>query len=400
MGAAAGLVIVLIVVAGALRPSAPAVERATLLFDTVKVGDVVRTVRAPGTLVSDHVRLIVATTGGRVEQLPVRPGETVERGRMIVQLSNGDNELAALQVNQQLMLAASAATQLRSTLEQQRLSQQAALAQLRSEYLEAQRNEEVLKGLDQRHLTSRNELMAAHEKREALETRFRVEQERLRGMQASERDQLRLADEQTNGLRRILAEQRARVAALRVTAEASGQLQSLGHPTLELGEWVNSGTELARIVTPGDLKAILRVPETQVRDIAPGQAATVDTRNGLVKGHVTRVEPVSQAGQVGVEIAFDEPLPRSARADMGIEGTIVIETMRNVRYITRPSYVATGRTIQMYRVTPNAGVAERTTVSLGRASSNAVEVLQGLARGDSVILSEVPDVTGARLKLR
>jgi hypothetical protein len=188
---------------------------------------------------------------------------------------------------------------------------------------------------------------------------------------------------------------------MRITAGESGQLQTLGNPTLELGQWVNSGVELARVSQPGRLKAMLRVPETQAKDIVAGQTATIDTHDGVVAGRVTRIEPTSRGGTVAVEVALDGALPKGARADLGVDGVIVIERLPHVTHLGRPAYGAAGSVVGLFRVVPNTGDAMRVSVRLGRASVSTIEVLQGLATGDSVIISDMSQMANeARVRIR
>jgi HlyD family secretion protein len=186
-----------------------------------------------------------------------------------------------------------------------------------------------------------------------------------------------------------------------VVAGDAGQLQSLGSPKLELGAWVNSGTELARVAQSTRLKAVVNVPETQAKEIVVGQRASVDTHDGIVRGHVASVDPVTRAGAVAVDIALDEPLPKVARADLGIEGSIEIERVPGVLRVGRPAYGREGSVVRMFRIVPNSGKAARVDVRLGRTSVMMVEVRSGLARGDSVIISDMsPYVTDTRVQLR
>lgn len=290
---------------------------------------------------------------------------------------------------------------LRSRLAQDRLSQQSLLTQLRSQRLEAERAARTYDSLDRQGLSARNEVAAAREKAEELTARSTIEEHRLEEMRASEAEQVRLVTEQVAGLERILAEQRQRLSSLEVIAGDAGELQSLGSPKLELGAWVNSGTELARVSQPGRLKAVLRVPESQTTELVVGQHATVDTHDGVIAGHVASVDPVTRGGAVSVEIAFDDTPPRGARVDLGVEGAIEIERLPGLLRVGRPAYGRAGEIVRLLRVVPNTGEAERADVRLGRTSVTMVEVLSGLSRGDSVIISDMsPYVTDSRVHLQ
>jgi len=373
-----------------LKPAAPPVERATLWIDTVKRGEMGRSVSAPGTLVPEHIRIIVATTSGRVETLPVRPGETVTPISTILTLSNPDLDLQTLQYQQQLMQSYAALAQLKTSLQQGLMTQEGAVAQLVTQYQKAERDATVVDSLNKKKLSSPNEVAAAHDLVSELKRRLDLERQRYTDLQASQKQQLDLQQDQINGLKQILQEQRNRVASMRVTAGESGQLLTLGNPQLELGQWVNSGIELARVAQPGRLKAVLRVPETQAKDVVPGQRATIDLHNnGIIEGHVMRTDPSSQAGTVTVEVALDGALPNGARSDLSVDGTIEIDRVKDVLYVGRPAYGQAESTVGLFRVEKGSGYASRTNVKLGRASVNTIEVVSGLAVGDSVIISDM-----------
>lgn len=399
---AAGLVLVAALVGlNGLRPAQTSLDRTLLTIDTVSIGELLREVRAPGTLVSDHVRLVVAVTGGRVEALPISLGAAVAPGTVIVRLSNADVELGALQVGQQLIQARTSLAQLRSRLAQDRLTQQGIMAQLRTQRLEVERSARTVDSLDRRGLAARNEVAGAHDRLQEFTARSTLEAHRLDEMRASESEQVHLAAQAVAGLEQILAEQRRRVTSLQLVAGESGELQSLGNPKLELGSWVNSGTELARVSQSGRLKAVLRVPENQAKEIIAGQHAGIDTHDGLIAGHVVSLDPVTRGGAVSVEIALDDAPPKGARVDLGVEGSIHIERLPGLLRVGRPSYGRAGTIVRLFRVLPNTGEAERVDVRLGRTSVTMVEVLSGLARGDSVIISDMsPYLTDRRVHLR
>ena len=384
-----------------LKPAVTTLERSKLTFDTVSIGDVIRDVRGPGTLVPEHVRIIVATTGGRVEALPLRPGAKVEPGATIVLLSNTDVELSALQVQQQLTQAYASMAQMRSLQQEDRITQQGAVAQMNTQRLDAERNARVLDSLDRRQLSSKNEIAAAHEHAQEIAMRYELEQRRSEQMKTSATEQLKLAQEQIDGLKRIQQAQQNRVTSMRVTAGESGQLQSLGSPQLELGQWVNSGIELARVATSDRLKAVLHVPENLAKDVAVGQKTTVDTHDGVVPGHVISIDPAARGGTVTIEVSLEGALPKGARADVSIDGAIQVERLPNVMHVGRPGYGAAESVIRLFRVLPNTGEAERVNVTVGKASVNDIVVLRGLARGDSVIMSDMSQLlTEARVRLK
>ena len=381
-----------------LKPAAPSVERATLWVDSVRKGELLREVRAPGTLVPEHIRIIAAATAGRVEILPVRPGVTVTPTTLLVELSNTDVQLQALAADQATTAARGQLASLRRQLQQSRLAQEGTIAQLRTQIEDANRQIKVVEALDKKGLASASEIAAARDRVKELQTRQQIEQQQLDEMITSGKEQLSLTADQVRSLTAIAAEQRNRVRSMHVVAAENGVLLSL---PLELGQWVNPGLEIARVAQPGRLKAVLRVPETQAKDIALAQKATIDTRNGVVIGHVMRIDPGSQQGTVVVEIAIDGDLPKGARADMSVDGTIEIERLPNVMYVGRPAYGSAESTVGLFKVSDDGKEATRVNVKLGRASVNTVEVLNGIAVGDSVIISDMSqwdNVSRVRLK--
>lgn len=384
-----------------LKPAAPALERGTLWFGVVKHGEMTREVHAPGTLVPEHVRIIAAATAGRVERLPVRPGDAVTPGTMIVELSNPDVQLQALQSEQAVTGARSALASLRSSLVQQRLSQEGAIAALKTQYQTALRNVAVQEGLDRKGFAARSDVEAARDAAAELRTRTSLEQERLDQMKLAAVEQLQLDEEQIGRLRAIVQESRNRVVAMRVLAGEAGVVQTLGNPPLELGQWVNSGVELARLARPGQLKVLLSVPEGQAGEVAIGQRVSIDTRSDIVRGHVTRTDPSSRSGTVTVEVALDGPLAAGTRSDLSVDGTIAIERLPNALHVARPANGAENAMVSLFRIEPNTGYASRVSVKFGRASVNTIEIRQGLTAGDSVVISDMStwdDVSRVRLK--
>ncbi|MDB4876794.1 MAG: family efflux transporter subunit [Gemmatimonadetes bacterium] len=373
-----------------LKPAAPPVEKGTLWFDTVKRGDMSRDVNAPGTLEPEYVRNITALTSGRVEELPVKPGVAVTTNTVLVVLSSPDEEIKSLTYEQQLNQAVGALASLKTTLHQAMLSQQGSVANMRSQYNNAMRLAAVQDSLAKKSLSSANDVAQAHDNAVEFKQRLELEQSRLTEMQQSEQQQITLQQQQIESLKRILDDQHRRVAAMRVTSPEAGQLQSLGNPPLELGQYINAGGLLARVVQPGKLKAVLRVPENQAKDVVPGLPAEIDLHNNnKVKGRVIRTDPSSVQGTVTVEVSIDDPLPAGTRSDLAVDGTIQIEKLVNVLYIGRPGFGQAESSVGIFKVDKGKGEATRITVQLGRASVNTIEVKKGLAVGDSVIISDM-----------
>jgi hypothetical protein len=332
------------------------------------------------------MRYVAAVTAGRVEERPLRPGSPVTRSTVILVLSNPEVQLEALEAQRNLAQAEQDLVTLRTSLESGRLSQAATVAQLKSLRSAALRDAAVFEGLDAKGLSSKNEVQRARESAAELETRLQLEQQRLDVISAAMGEQLEKARANVGRLRAIAQFQADRVTSMRVLSGEDGVLQSLNW---ELGQWVNPGQELARVAQPGKLKAVLRVPETQVKDVVLGQKARIDTRNGLIDGRVMRVDPIAQNGTVTVEIALEGELPRGARADLSVDGVIELERLSNVLSVARPAYGQPESTVGLFKVSADGKTAERVSVKLGRASVSTIEVQQGLEPGDSVIVSDM-----------
>jgi HlyD family secretion protein len=384
-GGIAALVLVTIAL-GMLPQAAPSVERASLMIDSVQRGTMLRAVRAPGTLVPERVRLVSALTAGRIEQLPVRPGATVAAGSALLELSNPDVQLEALEAGRQVTTAEAALVNLQTSLATQRLTQQATIASAQASASDAQRQAAMLASLGEKKLASSNDIAQASERATEQTARLAAERARLKVMDDAMAQQISLQRSEVQRARAIAEFQRQRVASMHVSAPEDGVLQTL---PLELGQWVVPGQVLATVAQPGRLKAVLRVPETQARDVVIGQPVDVDTRNGIAKGHVMRVDPSVQNGTVTVEVALDGTLPRGARPDLSVDGTIEIERLSNVLHVGRPAYGQGESTVGLFRLDPDGSYATRVPVKLGRSSVTTIEVVQGLKAGDRVITSDM-----------
>lgn len=386
IGAGAFTLVLLTLVLGSLPSAAPSVERSTLIIDSVQRGTMVRAVRAPGTLVPERVRFVSALTAGRIERLPVRPGATVTAGSELLEMSNPDVQLEALEATRQVTTAEAALVTLETTLATQRLSQQATMASAKAAASDAKRQSAMLTALGKQQLASRNEIAQAEEKAIEQSARLASEKERLQVMSGAMARQIALQRTEVQRARSIAEFQQARVNSMRVRAPEDGVLQTL---PLELGQWVVSGQVLATLAQPGRLKAVLRVPETQARDVVVGQPVDVDTRNGIAKGHVLRVDPSVQNGTVTVEVALDGALPRGARPDLSVDGTIEIERLHAVLHVGRPPYGQGESTVGLFKLDPDGKHASRVPVKLGRTSVSVIQILQGLNAGDKVIISDM-----------
>jgi len=386
------------VMLGNLEARPPSVDRATLWIDSVQRGTMTIAVRAPGTLTPEHIRYVVAVTSGRVEVLPIRPGVTVTPSTVLLELSNPDVQLEALNAQSAVANAEQQYVTLKTSLETARLSQEAAVANARTLWANAKRDFDTFKALDEKKLASAQEVARAKDVMDETQQRLRVEEQRLKVSTEAIDQQLKLARANIDRLNAILRFQQERVASMKVLAGDSGQLLSLGNgqQELQLGQWVLAGQTLATVAQPGKLKAVLRVPETQAKDVALGQKVEIDTRagggganTGVVKGHVSRVDPTSVNGTVTVEVLFDEKTPEGARADLSVDGVIEIERLDDVLYVQRPAYGQAESTVGLFKVDPDGKTASRVNVKLGRSSVSTIQIVSGLQPKDKVIVSDM-----------
>jgi HlyD family secretion protein len=398
--AAVSILVLLTIGVSTLQPAAPSVDRSTIWTDTVQNGTMTRMIRGPGTLVPEQRRWITAVTSGRVEEIRVLPGTELEAGTVLLRLSNPDVEVQLLQARQQLSDAETRLITLRSSLETDRLTQSGALAQIRSQYLEAQRQYEINQALANRSpdLVAAADLARTREAAEEAAIRLAVQEDRMAVLEGSVQDQLEAQRVQVERLREIVEFNQDRVASLDVIAGVPGVLAEL---PVEEGQWVTAGGTLARVVQPGRLKAEIRIPQTQAQEVVVGQVAHIDTRNDLIQGHVSRIDPAVTNGTVTVDIALPDELPRSARPDLSVDGTVIIEQLDAVNHMGRPAYGQAESRVGMFRLVEQGAYAERVSVQLGRSSVNEIEVREGLQPGDVVILSDMSRWDGFdRVRLR
>lgn len=383
-----GAVAVLVVGTLALRslePAAPKIDRNTIWLDSVQRGPFEISVRGPGTLVPEQIRWITAVTSGRVESRLLEPGEEVTPETIILEMTNPDVQLESLEAQRQLAAAKASLISLETSLETQRLNQIGVVASTKSQYRAAKREAQAADTLVKRNLISGFEAQGAWDTAEEMEARYQVELDRLDLFTRTIDEQLVLQREQVDRLKAVFEFQRDRVASMNVRAGAYGVLREL---PLEVGQWAQSGQTLAVVVEPGRLKAVLRIPETQARDIAIGQNARIDTRNGIIDGQVMRIDPAVQNGTVTVDVRLISELPRGARPDLSVDGTIQIEYLSDVLYVSRPAYGQANSTVGMFKLQDN-GEAVRVNVRLGRSSVSTIEVVDGLVEGDLVVVSDM-----------
>jgi HlyD family secretion protein len=385
-----------------LPSAAPSVDANTVWRDTVQQGTMIRQVRGPGTLVPESMRWITAVTAGRIEQILSLPGTPVERGDLIMRMSNPDVDMQLLQARQQLSQAEAGLAQLRTTLETQELTQRGTVATVRTQHLDAKRVYETNQRLfdENPDLVARADLERSRESMEELETRLQIEEDRLAVMENTQQDQIDAQNRQISRLRELVQFNQDRLQSMQVTVPVAGVLAPLDIP-LQEGQWVQSGQQLSRVVVPGRLKAEIRIPQTQAQDVAVGQTALIDTRTDTIEGQVVRIDPAVRNGTVTIDVALPPNLPPSARPDLSVDGNVIIERLEDVVYVGRPTFGQANQQVSIFRVTEDGAYADRITIRLGASSVNEIEVRDGLQPGDVVILSDMSQWDGFdRVRLR
>lgn len=385
-GGALAAVVLVTVALSKLQPAAPVVDRGTVWPDTVRRGNMVLQVRGPGTLVPEQIRWVSALTAGRIEKKLVQPGTPVTANTVLVEMSNPDVELQALEAERQLIQARSDSVTLKTRLETDRLTQEGVVATAQADYNAAKRKADESVELAKNGLISQTDLANNRDKAQELEKRLEIEKQRLVVMTQSEQAQITTQQSQIKQMRAVVAFNQQELASMHVRAGADGVLQDL---PLEEGQWVTPGQNLAKVVQPHRLKAVLQIPEVQARDVALGQSALIDTRSDTIMGHVTRIDPAAQNGTVAVDVSLEGTLPRGARPDLSVDGTIQIARLDNVLYVGRPTYGQANSTVGLFKIVDGGDAAVRVPVQLGRASVNTVEIKSGLSVGDIVILSDM-----------
>jgi len=371
-----------------LKPAAPTVERSTVWMDTVKRGSVLRQVRGLGTLVpmEGSIQWIPAITEGRVDKILELPGTAVKPETALLEMSNPQLQQEALDASLKLKAAEADYKNLQTQLASQVLAQKSLSAQAQSEYSQAKMQSDIDTELAKLGVISQLSQKVSSQKADELATRNDIEKQRLDNSSEVLKAQLQAKEAEVEQIRALAELKKDQFDKLRVRAGIAGVLQEL---PLKVGQYVTPGTTLAKVVQPQRLKAELKIAETQAKDIQLGQPASVDTHNGVISGHVTRIDPSVQNGTVTVDVALDSALPQGARPDLSVDGTIDLEKMENVLYVGRPAFGQEQSTVGMFRLEADGTTAVRAQVKLGRSSVNTVEILQGLKVGDQVILSDM-----------
>jgi len=381
-----------------LEPAAPTVDQSSIWSDSVRRGELHRQIRGPGTLVAENSRLVTTTVGGLVERVLVENGATVTAGTVLVELRNPDIEREAVDAERRLAELESEAVMEEVRQEQQRMEMEATLEDVRVAYREAERLAAIDEELLASNIVSPAAAERSRERAEEALRRLELQENRFE-LQARNMEAQRLVNESSARGQREAAElSRSRLEALRIVAGADGVIQDIA---LQIGQNVAASSTIGRVTEPGRLKAVLRIPEVQAREVVVGQSAWIDTRAGVIPGRVSRIDPSAQGGAVTVDVALEGELPRGVVPDLNVDGTIETERMGEVLHVSRPVFAEAGRMVRLFRIDPGGSSASRVDVQLGRTSVNAVEILGGLAEGDVVILSDMSRWTEyERVRLR
>ena len=369
-----------------LRPAAPSVDRATIWPDEVKRGPMLREVRGLGTLVPEDIRWIPAQTDSRVERWVLRPGAIVKPDSIIMELSDPTLQREALDAEFQLKGAEAEYANLKVQVDSDLMNQKANEAAVRSDFEQAHLQHEVDEKLFKEGIGSDHVRNLSRVKEEQLAIRLKLETERTAVAADSAKARLAAQQAKIDEQKALYQLKRSQVDALHVRAGINGVLQLV---PVDVGQHVTPGTNLARVADPKKLKAEIKIAETQAKDVLPGQIASIDTRNGVVNGHVSRIDPSVVNGTVTVDVTIDDPLPLGARPDLSVDGTVTLENLKDVLFVGRPVHGQPDSTIGIFKIIDDGSEAVRVNVKLGRSSVNTIEIVQGLKVGDKVILSDM-----------
>jgi len=369
-----------------LKPAAPSVDRATVWIDTVKRGPMLRNVRGLGTLVPEDIRWIPAVTEGRVERKVVQAGAVVNLDTVLIELSNPQLAQETLNAEWDWKAAETSYNELKVRLESQQLNQEAETARIESDYAQARLRAEADAELAKLGLIPELTLKLEKVTAEQLAGRIVIEKKRLEKNKESYSAQLAVQRAKVEQLKAIYELKRSQLEQLKVRAGMIGVLQLI---PVEVGQRVAPGTNLARVADPRRLKAELKIAETQAKDIQIGQAASIDTRNGIISGRVIRIDPSVIGGTRTVDVSLLGELPKGAVPDLSVDGTIELERLTDVVYVGRPVQGQPDSLITLFKLEPGGDEAVRVQVKLGRSSVNTIEILEGLKPGDQVILSDM-----------
>lgn len=369
-----------------LKPAAPSVDTGTIWTGTVKRGPMLREVRGLGTLVPETIRLIPAATDGQVQRRYLLPGTPVKANTVIFDLVNPQLQQEELDAEYQLKGAQAAYQQTNAFLENQLMDKRTLAASVSSQYRTAEMVKQTKEQLGANGLAPELDVKTAQVQAEELAKENDLAQKEVETFQNSIAAQLAVQQATVDEKRAMYELKKTQMDELHIRPGIDGMLQELD---VEVGQKVTMGTVLARVAQPSHLKAQLKIAETQAKDVVIGQQASVDTHNGIIQGHVTRIDPAVVNGTVTVDVGLDGPLPPGARPDLSVEGTVEIERLTDVLYVERPVHGEANSTVGLFKLTDDGKEATRVQVALGRSSVNTVEILKGLQVGDKVILSDM-----------
>jgi HlyD family secretion protein len=369
-----------------LKPAAPSVDAGTVWSDTVKRGPMLREVRGLGTLVPEDIRWVAAQTDAHVDKWVLRPPAIVKPGSIIMELSDPAVQRDAVDAEYQLKGAEADLANLRVQVNSDLMSQKATEASVRSDYEQARIQHDTDEKLVKEGLTSQLIEQKSRVTVEQLKIRVELEGERTKIATDSANAKLAAQQAKVEQMKALYGLKRSQMEALHVRAGIDGVLQLL---PVDVGQHVTPGMNLARVADPKKLRAEVKIAETQAKDVVPGQKATIDTRNGIVNGHVSRVDPSVINGTVTVDVTIDDPLPPGARPDLSVDGTITLENLKDVLFVGRPVHGQSDSTIGIFKLSEDGSEATRVNVKLGRSSVNTIEIVDGLKVGDKVILSDM-----------
>jgi len=371
---------------------APLVRRDEVYVDEVRRGELVRDVRGTGTLQPNRVQWLTTPAPGRVSVVNVQAGAVVEADTIIAVLTNPTLELEALEAERDLAAAQSAVEQAGSDLGERILAQQMIKAELSMDLERAKQNAESISELGEAGHVSTKELRETQLLSRSLEQRERLAEQRVRSLEQTRRERLDALKSQVDRHEKIVHFRRKTLESLTLRATVQGVVQDV---VPEPGQWIEMGGLVAKVARPDDLKVVLKVPEVLAKDITVGQSASVDTFNAVIAAEVMGVEPVVQQGSVTVNLSLVGELPKGARPDLTVEGTITLDRIPQAVYLPRPSFPLSRDPVSLFVLAEDSMSARRVDVVLGAESSRFIQVLDGLQPGDRVILSEVPQAEGA-----
>ena len=371
-----------------LKPAAPSQDRSAVWTDTVKRGPMIRQVRGLGTLVprEDAIRQIPAQTEATVVRILTLPGSIVKPDTILLELADPQSTQQALDAELSLKSARADLRNVQVKVQSDLMAQKSAAATVNADYNQAQRQAKTDKSLYSLGVISGLAYNSSQGKADELTTRNKLEEQTVDINEKAIESQLAVQQAKVDQAQAIYDLKKQQLDALRVRAGIAGELTSM---PLAVGQHVTLGTMLAEVEQPNQFKAQLKIAETQARDIQLGQPASIDTHNGVADGIVTRIDPAVVNGTVTVDVKLVGKVPDGARKDLSVDGTIDLERLKDVLYVGRPAFGNEESTITLFRLDQDGKGAVRVPVKVGRASVNAIQVLQGLHEGDTVILSDM-----------